>query len=360
MGRHEVEVLDDGNNKMSPFGESKDLPASQGMLDVAQTRAAQEVQAAMVVAKRFPRDENAAFGRIMKACHRPGLAEAALYAFPRGSKVVSGASIRLAEAMAQAWGNLDFGIIEIEQDSKKKESVVMSYAWDLETNTRQTKIFTVPHIRYSKEYGNKVLTDPRDIYEGVANQGARRLRACILGIIPGDVQDAAIAECEKTMSGQTNQPLSDRVRIMAVSFGELGVTQAMIERKLGHALSEMTEAELLTMRKVFSTVRDNMAAVSDFFPSKSEAEIPPDAPKADRLAAELTDKKKGKAPGKPKSGKLVVDKATGEVPMPDKDVSEYCPKCGMVKPMVLFTDGSVQCQECGESYDEPPTEPEGE
>jgi len=79
------------------------------------SRQAQEVQAAMVIAKKFPRDTVAAWDRIMMACKRKVLAEQAVYAYPRGDTTVEGPSIRLAEAMAQSWGNIDFGIIELEQ-----------------------------------------------------------------------------------------------------------------------------------------------------------------------------------------------------------------------------------------------------
>lgn len=160
------------------------------------SRQAQEVQGAMVIAKRFPRDEVESFNRIMQSCKRKSLAESAMYEYPRGGTKVSGPSIRLAEAMAQNWGNIDFGITELEQ--KNGESQVMAYAWDLETNTRQVKIFSVPHVRGTKK-GNVPLTDPRDVYEMVANQGARRLRSCILGIIPGDVVEAAVKQCEDTL-----------------------------------------------------------------------------------------------------------------------------------------------------------------
>ena len=101
-------------------------------------RQAQEVQAAMVIAKRFPRDEVESYNRIMRSCQRTSLAESSMYEYPRGGQKVTGPSIRLAEAMAQNWGNLDYGIMELEQ--KNGESQVMAYAWDLETNTRQCKI----------------------------------------------------------------------------------------------------------------------------------------------------------------------------------------------------------------------------
>ncbi len=240
----------------------------EAMVEVASARAAQEVQAAMVVAKKFPRDETKSFNRIMQACKRKALAEQAIYAYPRGGETVEGPSIRLAEAMAQSWGNIDFGIIELEQ--RGGESSIMAYAWDLETNTRQTKIFTVKHLRYTRKNGNTSLNDPRDIYEMTANQGARRLRACILGVIPGDVVDAAVSECEKTMAGNNGEPLVDRVRKMLAAFEEYGVNQPMIETRLGHRLDATTEAELARLRKIFRSLKDNMANVEDFFPSPGQ------------------------------------------------------------------------------------------
>ena len=237
-------------------------PGGESSMAIATTRASQEVQAAMVIAKRFPRDETAAIARILQSCKRKGLAEAAVYSFPRGGTTVEGPSIRLAEAMAQAWGNLDFGIVELEQ--KNGESQVMAYAWDLETNTRQTKIFAVPHKRHTKA-GDYKLTDPRDIYEMVANNGARRLRACILGVIPGDVQDSALAECNKTLTTGNKEPLIDRVRAMLGAFAELGVTKDMIEARFQHKADTINEPEILALRKIYRSLTDGMAKREDFF-----------------------------------------------------------------------------------------------
>ena len=143
--------------------------------EMAISRQAQEVQAAMVIAKRFPRDEIEAQTRILQACERIVLAEKAEYSYLRGGEKVTGPSIRLAEVLARYWGNIDFGIIELEQ--RTGESTMMAYAWDLETNTRQTRIFVQKHERKTKKAGITKLDDPRDIYELTANMGARRVRA---------------------------------------------------------------------------------------------------------------------------------------------------------------------------------------
>lgn len=231
--------------------------------EMVTTRQAQEVQAAMVIAKKFPRDEVESYNRIMRACQRKSLAEQAMYEYPRGGTKVTGPSIRLAEAMAQNWGNLDFGIIELEQ--KTGESQVMAYAWDLETNTRQTKIFTVPHVRSTKK-GNIPLTDPRDIYEMVANQGARRVRACILGVIPGDVIDSAIEECKNTLTNKNNEPLIDRVRKGIKLFEDkFSVSQDMIEKYIGCKCEAFSENDMVRLNNVFRSLRDGMAKREDYF-----------------------------------------------------------------------------------------------
>lgn len=255
-------------NQQTATQESADLAlpsraAEQAMTAAAIARKTQEVQAAMTVAKRFPRDESSSLTRILTACKRQGLAESAMYAYPRGDQTVTGPSIRLAETLAQAWGNLDFGIEEIEQ--RAGESTVMAFCWDLETNVRRQFIFQQPHVRYSKIGGNVKLTDPRDIYEMVANQAARRLRACILAIIPGDVIDQAVAACEATLKGGGAIPLIDRVRKMLVAFAELGVSQPMIEKRLNHKIEATSENELVLFRKIYKAIDDGHSKREDYF-----------------------------------------------------------------------------------------------
>lgn len=226
-------------------------------------REAQQIQGMVFMAKQYQRDEQNSFNRIMKACSRLALAEDSMYEYPRGGKKVVGPSIRLAEALAQNWGNIDFGIVELEQ--RDDESTVMSYAWDLETNTRQTKIFAVKHER-SKKDGNVKLSDPRDIYELVANQGARRLRACILGIIPGDVVDKAVDRCMDTLKKGNSSPLSDRIRdMMEIFSAEHGVDTAMLEKFIGCKSSAFSENDIIRLRGVYKSLKDGMGRKEDYF-----------------------------------------------------------------------------------------------
>jgi hypothetical protein len=251
------------NNPENPFG-SKQIAQRQAnaVAESDQQRAIAETQAAMVIAKRFPRDQVAATDRILQACARPTLAEQALYSYSRGGTDITGPSIRLAEMLAQNWGNMQFGIRELEQ--RNGESSVEAMAWDVETNTKQVKVFQVPHIRYSKAKGNTALSDPRDIYELVANQGARRLRACILGVIPGDVIEAAVKQCEVTLATKA-EVTPEKLASLVEMFGAFGVTRESIEKRIQRHLESMTPALMVQLGKIYNSLKDGMSAPADWF-----------------------------------------------------------------------------------------------
>jgi len=252
------------------------------------SREMEEVKGQIFMAKQFPRNIFDAEKRILDNCKRPALAEQAVYSYPRGGAKVEGPSIRLAEVLAQNWGNLSFGVKELEQ--RAGESVAMAYCWDLETNVRQEKIFTVPHSRKAKGKIQK-LDDPRDIYELVANQGARRVRACVLSIIPGDIVDKAVEECNKTLSGQNKSPLKDRVGNALAAFKDNHrVTQAMIETRFGYNVDSFTERDYLDLIKIFNSIKDGMSKVEDWF-EKAPTNKKADSEKSSTLAESFQEEK---------------------------------------------------------------------
>jgi hypothetical protein len=253
------------SNTLNPFAAQTE---NRHLTQSSAEREASEVQAMMVIAKRFPRDPVQAMDRILQSCTRQSLAEGALYSYNRGGSEITGPSIRLAEAMAQAWGNLQFGIRELEQ--RNGESVVEASAWDLETNTRQVKVFQVPHIRHTRA-GSKRLEDPRDIYELVANQGARRLRACILGVIPGDVTEAAVQQCEVTLAAKADTS-PESVKKMVEAFSKFGVTSDQIQRRIGNRLDAIRPAQMIQLKKIYASIRDGMSAAADWFADEPRTE----------------------------------------------------------------------------------------
>ena len=235
------------------------------MTEVKAQREASEIQAMVFMAKQFPRNQIQAADRILNACTRQTLADSAVYSYPRGGQNIEGPSIRLAEVLAQNWGNLDFGIRELSQENGV--STVEAYAWDLETNVRQAKVFQVAHKRMAR-VGTKTLTDPRDIYEMVANQGSRRLRACILSIIPGDIVEAALAQCSVTQAasvGATPEEIKETIRKLTATMGKFGITAENIQDRYQCRLEAIRPAQIVELRKIYTSLKDGMSKPSDWF-----------------------------------------------------------------------------------------------
>lgn len=256
-------------------------PAAEALINALSSREVAEAQGAIAVAKRFPRNEIEALDKILIACQRVSLAEVAVYSYAKGGTDISGPSIRLAETMIRLWGNALYGIRELEQ--RADESVIEAFAVDLETNVRQIKTFTVRHERTTKR-GTYRLEDSRDRYENLANFGARRLRACILGIIPGDIIDAAVNQCEQTLKAKADTS-PDALKKLIEAFATYKVTKEQIEKRIQRRLDTITPAQLVNLRKIYNSMKDGMSNPADWFDAAGEPK--PDAAESlrDRVRA---------------------------------------------------------------------------
>lgn len=247
----------------NPFGTAKKHEnINQGVIEIESSKAVAEAQGKLVIAKRFPRDEFAAFEKLMNACSRQSLAEKAIYSYPRSGNNITGPSIRLAEEAARCWGNVDFGVKELSQ--KEGESEMMAYCWDMETNVMSSQQFVVHHVMDTKK-GVKKLTEQRDIYENNANMAGRRLRARILAILPPDLIEAALAKCRETLAGTSEVPLEDRIRKMVSAFEQISVRREMLEKRMGHDISMMTKEELVEHITIYNSIKEGGSRISDWF-----------------------------------------------------------------------------------------------
>lgn len=280
----------------SPFATSKAVaarPASSGAMANSNRQIA-EVQAMLVMARANPRDQIAATDRILNAFTRPTLAASAMYQFARGGDDIDGPSIRAAEAMAQMWGNMEFGFRELSRGIGQDGigfSEVEAYAWDLEVLTRRPIQFIARHWRDTKR-GGYALKDERDIYELMANMAQRRVRACILAIIPGDVTEAAMKQADVTLNA-TADTSPEAITKMLEAFAPFGVTKEQIEKRIQRRLEAMQPAQMVRLKKVYASLRDNMSTPADWFdvegqePTNAPTHKPPESYPQDQFDANL-------------------------------------------------------------------------
>lgn len=236
-----------------------------------ETRELSEIKGKMYLARQFPRDPDWCKQNMLAECQRPELAQAAQYEYPKGDTVVKGPSIRLVEVLARHWGNLDFGVNEIE--AQDGSTLIKAFAWDLESNVYDEKTFNVKHERSTK-FGTKKLTDERDIYEMVANKGARRKRACLLSVLPGWYVDAAVAACDETLARSLTQGKSmEEVRAAAVAaFQEFQITPEQITAKLGKDVDKLSQTDVVKLRHLYSAIKDGFVKPADAFGLTSAAD----------------------------------------------------------------------------------------
>lgn len=232
--------------------------------EVEKARAIQEVQGAIIMARQLPRNIEAAKNRIMAASKSMLFAEKAIYAYPRGGSMIMGPSIRAAETLANNWGNVLFGFKTLTQNLDGHFSEIMTYCWDLETNTRAERVFKVLHIR-EKSGGNTTLTNPRDIYEKEANDASRRVRACILAIIPNFIVEEMIKNCEQTLLGNSEITLEDRIKSLISNFAQIGITEADLQSKMGVAPEKFVAKNIVYLGHIYNSIKDGFAPASQFF-----------------------------------------------------------------------------------------------
>jgi hypothetical protein len=295
-----------------------------GLVSVESQRAVAEVQARMMIARANPRDSVRCMDRILNDCTRPTLAKSAIYQYARGGTDIRGPSIRLAEAIAQRWGNIASGIKEIARHGEYSECV--AYAWDLETGFYDERQFQVRHWRDTRQGGYQ-LKDERDIYELIANFGQRRKRAVLLTVIPGDVTEAALQACERTMTAKADTS-PEGIKQMLAAFAEFNVTQPQIEARIQRRLDAIRPAQVVMLEKIYNSLRDGMSDPADWFeavpapvedgkpaeptsasrprgrPRREAAAEPPSQPEQPSPPTTTNEEPKRDAPAEPRTGRV--------------------------------------------------------
>lgn len=282
-----------------------ELPATNGKGALAigiaaeSQRAMAEIQAALMIARNTPRDQVACIDRIKNACQRIGLAERAEYAYSKGGTEITGPTIDLLTVVAGCWGNVQWGFRELSQQNG--ESTVECFAWDLESNAKRVLVINIAH-KIKAGQSIKTLTDPREIYETVANNAQRRVRSCLESIIPSDVVDEAVEQCRETL--RAKDPVTpEKVAKLVEAFAKYGVSKEDIEARIQRRLDTLTPAQMISLKRIGKSLADGMSTKEDWFKA---------AP-APTAGTDLGTEPKGKKSARERIKDLPVDQAAAFV-----------------------------------------------
>ena len=266
----------------------------------AQAREMAEMQTKFLMAERFPRDERRAMDGVLNTFSRKTMAEMACYAFAKGGSSVSGLSVHSMQAIAQQWGNMEFGWSEVSRGTGADGvpfSEVRAFAWDLQTRTCRPLQFIVRHWRDTKSGGYK-LKDEREIYELCANMAQRRVRSCLEAVIPRDVQEAAEQQAAATLRASADTS-PEAVTKMLAAFAPFGVTKEHIEKRIQRRMDAIEPAQVVMLKRVYASLRDEISTPGEWF-DMGETLAPADATGSlEKVRAATAAKKAAKAPPPP-------------------------------------------------------------
>lgn len=269
-----------------------------------------EVDIQIATAKQYPRDINASLNKIATyAMMDKETAEDCFYVLRRqdangNSSVIEGLSVRMAEIIAGAWGNLRVQTRIIGNDGRMITAQAICH--DLETN------FAV-----SKEVKRRITTKSGKTYsedmQVVTGNAAASIafRNAVLAVIPKAITKRVINEVKQVALGQAIDVETARKNCLA-NFAKAGVNESMICQYLGiKSIAEIDKERLFELRATWNAIREGTTTVQETFiqpaiEAKAQAAAEKKSNSAQEKAAAAIANATGAVPAN-------VDPETGEI-----------------------------------------------
>lgn len=254
--------LSEGNTHIRNNMEAELIKVEKAEMLQAINRAEVDIQ--ISTAKQYPRDLTAVLNKIKDyATMDQETAEDCFYQLKRKDKdgndsLIEGLSIRMAEIIASAWGNLRIQTRIVGNDGKMITAQAMCH--DLESNLAVCKEVS-RSITTKKGY---TFSQDMQIVTGNAASSIA-FRNAVLSVIPKAVTKKIITEVRKVALGQEID-LEQRRTAVIDYFGKLGVTQAQIFLYIGvKSIDEIGVEKLFELRAVANAIKEGTTTVQETF-----------------------------------------------------------------------------------------------
>ena len=250
-----------------------------------------EIDIQIATAKQYPRDINRVLNTIATyATMDKETAEDCFYVLRRkdangNDNVIEGLSIRMAEIIAGAWGNLRVQTRIIGNDGRKITAQAVCH--DLETNFAVCK--TVDRRITTKS--GKTYSEDMQVVTGNA-AASIAFRNAVLAVIPKAVTKRVINEVKKVALGQSIDLEQSRQNVIQY-FAKLGVKQEQLFLYLGvNSVQEIDKQKIFELRATANAIKEGTTSVEECFvkpalEAKAQAEADKKTATAQEKAASL-------------------------------------------------------------------------
>ena len=224
-------------------------------VQTAEVVATAEINQQIATAKNFPRVVSKSLAKATTlALTNEETAAACFYALPRAGKLIEGPSVRLAEIMAHAWGNLRVDAEVTGESETHLEATGTTH--DLETNVA---IRIRVKRRITKRNGKRFDDDMIAVAANAATSIA--LRNAIFTVIPRVFTDQIFQAARQAAMGKGGT-ITQRRQQIADWFGKLGLQPVQVCQLVGAAaLDDIGQEELVQLRGVATAIQDGETTV---------------------------------------------------------------------------------------------------
>ncbi len=218
-----------------------------------------EVDIQIATAKTYPRDVQDALRRIKDiATLDTETAEDCFYALRRQGSLIEGVSVRLAEIIAGAWGNLRVQTRVIGNDGKTVTAQGICH--DLETNLA---VSVEVKRRITDKYG-KTYSEDMQVMTGNA-ASAIAFRNAVLKVVPKAVTKRVINEVKDVAVGRS-MDLESRRQNMLAYYAKIGVGEADILKYCGvKSAADITGERIFELSGLKNAIKEGTTTVQEVF-----------------------------------------------------------------------------------------------
>lgn len=273
--------------------------------DMLQAINRSEIDMQISTAKQYPRQISEVLNKIRTySTEDTETAEDCFYVLRRGGSTIEGISVRMAEIIASAWGNLRVQTRIVGNDGKT--ITAQGVCHDLETNTA---VSVEVKRRITDKYGKTYNEDMQVVTGNAAS--AIAYRNAVLKVVPKAVVKKVIAEARQVALGQSIDLETSRQNMIQY-FAKLGVTEAQLLEYLDIKKPEEIDKEkVFQLRATANAIKEGTTTVEESFlqpieAKRQEAKAKKKAEEAKRKAEEM-------------AARAAIAKAEKEVKTEDED-----------------------------------------
>ena len=276
-----------------------------------------EVDIQISTAKQYPREVSRVLNQIKTyATMDMETAEDCFYALRRGkgsdAQVIEGISVRLAEIIAGAWGNLRVQTRIIGNDGKTITAQAVCH--DLESNLA---VSLEVKRRITDKYGRTYSEDMQVVTGNAAS--AIAYRNSVLKVVPKAVTKKVVNEIKQVALGQSIDLETRRQRLVQY-FAQIGVMQSELLAYCEVKTIDQIDTEMVfELRGLANAIKEGTTTVKETFKSNTadSKKIADEAKKAAETKKRKVDVAMSKA-----TQTVAVDTTTGEIITVTEDTTD--------------------------------------